>query len=74
MLAGAVLLDLDDYENARRDLDQALRLNSKLPSLFPLVGMARNQTGHQKGADLASGEAINQNPDDFNPTLLFRVI
>jgi len=69
MFAGATLLDLDDYENARRDLEQALRLNPQLPGLYTLVGMARDKTGDQKDAEPAFREGIHENPDDFNANL-----
>lgn len=69
MLAGATQLDLDDYEHARRNLEQALRLNPKLPGLHTLVGMARDKTGDQKDAEPAFREAIKENADDFNANL-----
>lgn len=69
MLAGATLLDLDDYEKARRDLEEALRLNPKLSGLYTLVGMARDKTGDQKNAEPAFREAIQANPNDFDANL-----
>jgi tetratricopeptide (TPR) repeat protein len=69
MLAGATLLDLNDYEGARHDLEQALRLNPKVRGLFTLVGMARDKTGDQKEAEPVFREALKEDPDDFNANL-----
>lgn len=69
MLAGATLLDLNDYEPARHDLEFALRLAPKLPGLQTLVGMARDKTGDQKNAEPAFRLALQENPDDFEANL-----
>jgi len=69
MLAGATLLDLDDFENARHDLETALQLNPKLPGLHTLVGMARDKTGDQKDAEPAFRDAVKENPEDFDANL-----
>jgi tetratricopeptide (TPR) repeat protein len=69
MLAGATLLDLNEFEPARRDLESALRLAPQLPGLQTMVGMARDKTGDQKAAEPAFREAIQQNPDDFEANL-----
>jgi len=74
MLAGATLLDLDDYENARRDLERALDLNPKLPGIYTLVGMARDKTGDQKGAEPAFREGLKENRDDFKANLYLGVL
>jgi Flp pilus assembly protein TadD len=69
MLAGATLLDLNDYEPARHDLETAVKLNPKLPGLHTLLGMARDKTGDQKEAEPAFRVAVQENPDDFNANL-----
>jgi tetratricopeptide (TPR) repeat protein len=69
MLAGATLLDLDDYEPARHDLETAVQLEPKLTGLQTLVGMARDKTGDQKEAEPAFRLAVQENPDDFNANL-----
>jgi tetratricopeptide (TPR) repeat protein len=69
MLAGATLLDLNDYELARRDLEKALQVSPKLPGLQTLVGMARDKTGDQKEAEPAFRSALKENPDDFDANL-----
>jgi len=69
MLAGATLLDLNEFEQARRDLETALQLDPKLRGLHTMVGMARDRTGDQKAAEPAFREAIKENPDDFEANL-----
>ncbi len=69
MLAGATLLDLNEFERARHDLEVALQLEPKLPRLHTLVGMARDKTGDQKAAEPAFRDALQENPDDFDANL-----
>ncbi len=74
MLAGATLLDLNEYEPARNDLEEALRLNPRLPKLYTLVGTARDKTGDVKDAEPAFREALKTNPDDFEANLYLGAI
>ncbi len=74
MLAGATLLDLNEYEQARRDLEEALRLNPQLPGLETMVGTARDKTGDVKAAEPAFREALKTNPDDFEANLYLGAI
>jgi tetratricopeptide (TPR) repeat protein len=69
MLAGATLMDLNEYEQARHDLETALQLSPKLPHLHTMVGMARDKTGDQKAAEPAFRQALQENPDDFDANL-----
>src|ERR1035437_999226 len=69
MLAGATLMDLNEFEQARHDLEAALRLSPDLRGLHTLVGMARDKTGNQKEAEPAFRLAIKENPDDFDANL-----
>jgi Flp pilus assembly protein TadD len=69
MLAGTTLLDLNEFEQARHDLERALQLAPKLPRLHTLLGMARDKTGDQKEAEPAFRQAIKENPDDFDANL-----
>lgn len=69
MLAGATLLDLNDFEQARHDLEIALQLSPKLPGLHTMVGMSRDKTGDQKEAETAFRQAIQENPNDFEANL-----
>jgi tetratricopeptide (TPR) repeat protein len=74
MLAGSTLLQLNEYEQARRDLDEALVLNDKLPGIYSLAGMARDKTGNIKEAEAAFREALKLTPDDFTANLYLGAI
>jgi Flp pilus assembly protein TadD len=74
VLAGATLLDLNEYEPARQDLEEALRLNPRLPKLYTLVGTARDKTGDVKDAEAAFREALKTNPEDFEANLYLGAI
>jgi tetratricopeptide (TPR) repeat protein len=74
LLAGATWLDLNEFELARKDLEEALRLNSALPKIYTLVGTARDKTGDVQNAEPAFREALKQNPDDFEANLYLGAI
>ena len=69
LLAGSTLLDLNDFEHARTNLEAALQLKPDLPHIYTLTGMARDQTGDQAAAEPAFREALRQDPNDFNANL-----
>jgi len=74
LLAGSTLLDLNEFEAARRDLDTALRLDPKLPGVYTLAGTARDKTGDVKEAETAFREALKLKPDDFEANLYLGAI
>jgi Flp pilus assembly protein TadD len=74
MLAGAALLETFDLERTRHDLEEALRLDPKLPGIYSLVGRSRDRTGDAKGAEAAFREALKTSPDDFNANLYLGAI
>jgi len=74
LLAGATLLDLNEFELARKDLEEALRLNPSLPNIYTLVGTARDKTGAVQEAEPAFREALKRNPDDFEANLYLGAI
>lgn len=74
MLAGSTLLQLNEYEQARHDLDEALVLNDKLPGIYSLAGMARDKTGNIKEAEAAFRDALKLTPDDFTANLYLGAI
>jgi tetratricopeptide (TPR) repeat protein len=74
LLAGATLMDLNEYEQARQDLEEALRMNPRLPKIYTLVGTARDKTGDVKDAEPAFREALKNNPDDFEANLYLGAI
>ncbi len=73
ILAGSTLLQLNEYEQARRDLDEALVLNDKLPGIYSLAGMARKHWQYQRGRGCLSGGA-ELTPDDFTANLYLGAI
>jgi tetratricopeptide (TPR) repeat protein len=74
MIAGATLLQINEFEQARRDLDAALRLNPNLPGIYTLAGTARDKTGDVKEAEPAFRSALKQKPDDFDANLYLGAI
>ncbi len=74
MIAGMALLELNEYDLARKDLEEALRLKPSLPGLYTLAGKARDNTGAVKEAEAAFREALKTNPDDFEANLYLGAI
>jgi tetratricopeptide (TPR) repeat protein len=74
LLAGSTRMDLNDYDQARQDLEEALRLNPRLPNIYTLVGTARDKTGDAKDAEPAFREALKTDPDDFAANLYLGAI
>jgi tetratricopeptide (TPR) repeat protein len=74
MLAGSALMDVNDYEHGRADLEAALRLNPNLPRIHALTGMARDQTGDATDAEPAFREELRRNADDFDSNLYLGAI
>lgn len=68
-LAGATLLQLNEFERARKDLETALTLNPKLPNIYTMLGEARDKTGATDQAESAFLQALQINPDDFEANL-----
>ena len=74
LLAGATLLDLNEFELARKDLEEALRLAPALPGIYSLAGIARDKTGDVKNAEEAFRQALKVNADDFQANLYLGAI
>ncbi|MGC2299115.1 MAG: tetratricopeptide repeat protein [Acidobacteriaceae bacterium] len=74
MLAGSTLLDLNEFAQARRDLDNAMRLDPSLPGLSTLDGTARDKDGDAKAAEPAFRDALQRNPNDFDANLYLGAI
>lgn len=74
MLAGSTLLDLNEFPQARRDLDNAMHIDPTLPGLCTLDGTARDKDGDTKAAEPAFREALESNPNDFDANLYLGAI
>jgi tetratricopeptide (TPR) repeat protein len=74
LLAGSTLLDLNEFEAARHDLEAGLALNPKLPRIYSLTGMARDKTGDIKAGEAAFREALKVDRDDFDANLYLGAI
>jgi len=73
-LAGINRLQLNDFELARKDLDEAVRLDPKLPNVYTLAGTARDKMGDQASAEPAFREALRLDPDSFEANLYLGAI
>lgn len=74
LFAGATLLDLNEYERARKDLEEALRLAPAMPGIYTQVGIARDKTGDTANAESAFREALKSTPNDFQANLYLGAI
>ena len=64
-LAGENLLLLDEFPQAKADLETAVRLNPALPGLQTVLGQAREKNADYGEAVEAFHKAVEQNPKDF---------
>lgn len=69
LLAGATALDLAQFQRARDDLENAVRLNPKIPGAWTWTGMARDRVSDEDGAKQAFRNALELNPQDFEANL-----
>jgi tetratricopeptide (TPR) repeat protein len=70
VLAGSTLLEINEFERARHDLDEALKLNPDLPAdVYSLDGEAHDKDGDLAAAELAFHEALKRDPDNFKANL-----
>ena len=74
LLAGATLMDLNDFGKSRVDLEAALRLNPNLPHIYSLTGIARDRAGDVAAAEPAFREALHRDPEDFDANLYLGAI
>jgi len=74
MLAGSSLLKTNEFNQARRDLDNAQRIDPSIPGLCTLDGTARDKDGDAKGAEPVFRLALQQNANDFDANLYLGAI
>ena len=69
MGAATAQLRLEALDQARRNVDAALRLNPHLPGLHTLSGMIAADFGDYEGAEAAFEKELEANPSDFQAQL-----
>ena len=69
LLLGIAFLGRQDYRGAKTELEQALKLNPKLPTAHSLHGRALRALGDQEGAERAFRQELAQNINDFEANL-----
>ena len=69
LLAGDTSLRLNFFEQARRDVDAAIRLNARLPGAYTLRGKVLQYLGDEEGSAAALRKALEANADDFEAQL-----
>ena len=68
-LSGIAYLDSGDNDSARRVLETARKINSDLPEIDALVGIARERCGDRFAAELIFRERLAKQPEDFAANL-----
>lgn len=69
LLAGATALELGQLQRARADLENAVRIDPKLPGAWTWTGMARDGLSDEEGAKQAYHRALELEPGDFEANL-----
>jgi tetratricopeptide (TPR) repeat protein len=70
VLAGSTLLEINEFERARHDLDTALKLSPDVPAdVYALDGEACDKDGDLAAAEPAFREALKRDPDNFKANL-----
>ncbi len=67
--AAAAELSVEAFENARRNVGEAIRLNPHLPGVQTLSGMIATRLGDYDAAAAAFEKELETNPDDFQAQL-----
>ncbi len=67
--AAAADLSVEAFEQARRNVGEAIRLNPHLPGVQTLSGMIESRLGDYEGAAAAFQKELEANPDDFQAQL-----
>ena len=67
--AAAAELSVDAFEQARRNVAEAIRLDPHLPGVYTLSGMIESRLGDYEGAATAFEKELEANPDDLQAQL-----
>ncbi len=68
-LAGEAHLRLEEFDEARRNVAMAMRLDPKLHGIYTLSGMVREYGSDLEGAEAAYRRAIEADANEFEPHL-----
>lgn len=74
LLIGSILLLADDGQNAIKELEKAIELNPKLPTLRAWYGRALMRMGDGEKARSAFKSELSDNPNDFDANLFLGVL
>ena len=74
LLMGSILLLADDGQGAIRELELALELNPKLPTLHGWYGRALLRMGDSEKAMAAFKSELGANPNDFDSNLYIGIL
>ena len=69
LLAGATALEVGEFQRARTDLENAIRIEPKLPGVWTWAGMARDRVSDEEGAKQAYRAALELDRRDFEANL-----
>jgi tetratricopeptide (TPR) repeat protein len=74
LLIGSILLLADDGQAAIKELERAIELNPKLPSLRSWYGRALTRMGDSERAKEAFKAELKDNPNDFDANLYMGIL
>ncbi len=74
LLAGNTWLQLNEFEQAQKDLENAVRLNPSLTAAYTQLGVAQDKGGKAAQAQLSFRKSLRTNPDDFEANLYLGAI
>ncbi|HEV8430165.1 MAG TPA: tetratricopeptide repeat protein [Pyrinomonadaceae bacterium] len=74
LLMGSILLLADDAQGALKEVERALELNSKLPTVQAWYGRVLMRLGDSEKARLAFNTELAHNPNDFDANVYLGVL
>jgi tetratricopeptide (TPR) repeat protein len=74
LLMGSILLVADDGQGAIKELERAIELNPKLPTLRAWYGRALMRMGDSEKAKVAFKSELADNPNDFDANLYLGIL
>ncbi len=74
LLIGSILLLADDGQTAIKELERAIQLNPKLPTLRAWYGRALMRMGDTDKAKIAFRDELSDNPNDYDANLFLGML